>query len=161
MEMHMFETYKPAYAHLAEPERQTIYRALALLKESMTGPVFDSPDAVKDYLTLKYADLKHEVFGVLWLDAQHRLSSEEVLFRGTLNQTSVYPREVVMQGLHHNAGAAIVFHNHPSGLAEPSRADEFLTRAIKDALAIVDIRLLDHVIVATGGAVSLASRGCL
>lgn len=157
----MYEAYMPAYAQLAEADRQTIYRALAVLKATVDGRVFDCPGAVKDYLTLKYADLPHEVFGVLWLDAQNRVRSEEVLFRGTLTQTSIYPREVVKQGLLRNAKSALVFHNHPSGLAEPSRADAVLTQVLKNALQLVDIQLLDHIVVSAGGAVSLSQRGLL
>lgn len=151
----------PTYAGLAEKDRQIVHQAIALLRATIVGPVFDRPGAVKDYLTLKYADLQHEVFGVLWLDAQHRLKGEEVLFRGTLSQTSVYPREVVKQGLICNAGAVILFHNHPSGCSEPSRADEMLTQTLKQALTLVDIRLLDHLVVSAGGAISLAERGAI
>jgi DNA repair protein RadC len=157
----MNQSDAPTYADLSEPDRQTVHRALDVLKASIVGRVFDRPGAVKDYLTLKYADLQHEVFGVLWLDAQNRLRSEEVLFRGTLTQTSVYPREVVKQGLLCNAGGVILFHNHPSGCSEPSRADEMLTQTLKQALALVDIRLVDHLVVSAGGATSLAERGTL
>jgi len=105
--------------------------------------------------------LQHEVFTALFLDAQNRLIEDEDLFRGTLTQTSVYPREVVRRALHHNAAAVIFAHNHPSGVAEPSRADELLTRTLRDALALVDIRVLDHVIVAGAASVSFAERGLL
>jgi len=101
------------------------------------------------------------VFGVLFVDAQHRLTAFEVLFRGTLAQTSVHPREVVRRALSLNAAAVVLAHNHPSGLAEPSRADEMLTSALKQALALVDVRVLDHVIVARGCTVSFAERGLL
>lgn len=121
-----------------------------------------SPQAVRDYLHLLLAGLPHEVFVALWLDARHRLIVSEELFRGTLTQTSVYPREVIKRALVHNAAAVILAHNHPSGVTEPSAADEALTRALKEALALVDVRLLDHFIVA--GAMpplSLAERGRL
>lgn len=121
-----------------------------------------SPAAVRDWLRLQLAGLPHEVFMLVLLDAQNRLIHAEELFRGTLTQTSVYPREVVKLALAHNAAAAILAHNHPSGAAEPSRADELLTRALKDALALVDIRVLDHFIVAGNAApLSFAERGLL
>jgi DNA repair protein RadC len=98
---------------------------------------------------------------VLFLDSQHRLLALEELFTGTLTQTSVYPREVVLRALHHNAGAVVLAHNHPSGVAEPSRADEFLTQTLKSALALVDVRVLDHLVVGQGRVVSFAERGLL
>jgi DNA repair protein RadC len=101
------------------------------------------------------------VFGVLWLDAQNRLIEAEELFRGTLTQTSVYPREVVKAALTRNAGAAILYHNHPSGSAEPSRADELLTGNLKTALALVDVRVLDHFVVTAGKVTSFAARGLM
>jgi DNA repair protein RadC len=121
-----------------------------------------SPQAVRDWLRLSLGKLQHEVFIALWLDAQNRLIASEELFRGTLTQTSVYPREVVKRALIHNAGAVILAHNHPSGLAEPSRADEVLTSSLKQALALIDVKLLDHFIV-TGGAepLSFAERGLI
>lgn len=161
MEVQMIQSDAPLYPGLSEPDRQTIRRALEVLKASIARQVFDRPGAVKDYLTLKYAGLQYEVFGALWLDAHVRLLSEDVLFRGTLTQTSVYPREVAKQGLLRNAGGVILFHNHPSGCSEPSRADEMLTQTLKAALALVDVRVLDHLVVAAGGAVSFAERGLL
>jgi len=120
-----------------------------------------SPDAVRDFLRLRLAALPHEEFHVLWLDSQNRLIEAESMFRGTLAQTSVYPREVVKSALMKNAAAAIFAHNHPSGVAEPSRADELLTTALKQALALVDIRVLDHMIVAGPKVTSFAERGLL
>jgi DNA repair protein RadC len=121
-----------------------------------------TPGTVRDWLRLKLAALPHEVFVALWLDAQNRLIAEEELFRGTLTQTSVYPREVVKRALAHNAAGVILAHNHPSGLAEPSHADNLLTQALKQALALVDVRLLDHFIVAgTAAPLSFAERGLL
>ena len=155
------ECEAPLYPGLSEPDRQTIRRALDVLKASITGQVFDRPALVKDYLTLKYAGLPHEVFGVLWLNAENRLFGEDVLFRGTLTQTSVYPREVAKQALLRNACCVILFHNHPSGCSEPSRADEMLTQTLKQALTLVDVRVLDHLVIAAGGAASLAERGLL
>ena len=123
--------------------------------------VFSSPEAVKHYLQLHLGHRNHEVFAALFLDAQNRLVAMEELFRGTLTQTSVYPREVVLKALHHHAASVVLAHNHPSGTVQPSRADEALTQTLKAALALVDVRVLDHVIVAPGGALSMAERGLL
>jgi DNA repair protein RadC len=131
----------------------------ALAERLKERAVFDSPDAVKHYLQLHIAARPHEVFAALFLDAQHRLIALEELFRGTLTQTSVYPREVVMRALHHHAAAVVLAHNHPSGCAEPSRADEALTQTLKAALALIDVRVLDHMIVAKGQTLSMAERG--
>ena len=133
----------------------------ALAQKLTAAPVFDTPQAVKDYLQLQLGALPHEVFAVLFLDSQHRLISLERLFTGTLSQTSVYPREVVKRALARNAGAVILAHNHPSGVAEPSRADEFLTQSLKSALALVDVRVIDHLVVGQGQVVSFAERGLL
>lgn len=134
----------------------------ALREELTAGDALSSPRAVRDWLRLTLGGLPHEVFMVLLLDAQNRLIVAEELFRGTLTQTSVHPREVVKLALAHNAAGAILAHNHPSGVAEPSRADEVLTQALRQALALVDVKLLDHFIVA--GAVeplSFAERGLI
>jgi len=131
----------------------------ALAERLKERAVFDSPDAVGQYLQLHIASRPYEVFAALFLDAQHRLIALEELFRGTLTQTSVYPREVVVRALHHHAAAVVLAHNHPSGGVEPSRADEALTQALKAALALVDVRVLDHVIVAAGHTLSMAERG--
>lgn len=133
----------------------------ALAERLQQRPAFDSPGAVKDYLQLAIGARNHEVFAVLFLDAQHRLIAMEELFRGSLTQTSVYPREVASRALHLHAAAVVLAHNHPSGCAEPSRADEALTQALKAALALLDVRVLDHVIVARGAALSMAERGLL
>jgi len=140
-----------------------VRQALAILEERLRklGPAMTSPQAVRVYLKLKIAELPHEVFVVLFLDSQHRLIACEELFRGTLAQTSVYPREVVKAALAHNAAAVILAHNHPSGIAEPSRADELLTQSLKQALALVDIRTLDHLVVAGTNVISFAERGLL
>ena len=136
--------------------------ARRLLREEITyGSALTSPEAVRDYLRLSLAALPHEAFVVLFLDSQHRLLAAEELFRGTLAQTSVYPREIVKAALARNAAAVIFAHNHPSGVAEPSRADELLTQALKQALALVDIRTLDHFVVAGHRVVSFAERGLL
>ncbi|WP_162910183.1 RadC family protein [Azohydromonas sediminis] len=133
----------------------------ALVAELAQRPVFDAPQRVKDYLRLQLAHLPHEVFAVLFLDHQHRLLAMEELFRGTLSHTSVYPREVVKRALALNAGAVVLAHNHPSGVAEPSRADEFLTQSLKGALALVDVRVLDHFVVGAADVVSFAERGLI
>lgn len=133
----------------------------ALKEEIFRGDALCSPQAVRDYLRLKLQALPHEVFMVLFLDAQNRVVGTEELFRGTLTQTSVYPREVVKRALHHNAAAVILAHNHPSGVAEPSHADQALTRALKNALALVEVAVLDHFIVAGSGSLSFAERGLL
>jgi DNA repair protein RadC len=133
----------------------------ALAQQLARGPVFDSPTKVKDFAALKLGAHDREVFAVLFLDSQHRLIEWRELFHGTLTQTSVYPREVVRQALDLNAGAVILAHNHPSGLAEPSRADEFLTQSLKAALQLVDVRVLDHLVVGAGQVVSFAERGLL
>jgi DNA repair protein RadC len=136
--------------------------ARRLLREEVThGSALTSPEAVRDYLRLTLAALPHEAFVVLFLDSQHRLLAADELFRGTLAQTSVYPREIVKAALGYNAAAVIFAHNHPSGVAEPSRADELLTQALKQALALVDIRTLDHFVVAGSHLVSFAERGLL
>jgi len=131
----------------------------ALSQQLQQAPVFDSPAKVKDYLALELGGRPQEVFAVLFLDGQHRLVKLEALFHGTLTQTSVYPREVVKRALALNAGAVVLAHNHPSGVAEPSRADEYLTQSLKAALQLVDVRVLDHVIVGQGQVVSMAERG--
>ena len=131
----------------------------ALAQQLREREVFDSPDTVKHYLQLHLAAKGHEVFAVLFLDAQNRLLALEELFRGTLTQTSVYPREVVLRALHHQAAAVVLAHNHPSGSVQPSRADEALTQTLKTTLALVDVRVLDHVIVAPGQALSMAEKG--
>jgi len=133
----------------------------ALREDVKRDTVLNTPAKVREFLKLTLRNERQEVFHALFLDAQNRLIADETLFRGSLTQTSVYPREVVQQALRHNAGALIFAHNHPSGVAEPSRADEMLTRALKDALALVDVRVLDHVIVAGNGSVSFAERGLL
>jgi len=133
----------------------------ALKEEVQRQHLLDSPPKVREYLRLRIGRLPHEVFAALFLDAQNRLIDDEELFRGTLTQTSVYPREVVKRALARNAAAVIFAHNHPSGLAEPSRADELLTRTLREALALVDVRVLDHVIVAGTSSVSFAERGLL
>ena len=141
---------------------QTIKRALRILEARMRNTsALSSPSSVRDYLRILLHDRGHEVFVVVFMDAQHRVIASEELFRGTLTQTSVYPREVVKAALAHNAGAVLFAHNHPSGVTEPSRADELLTQALKQALALIDVKVLDHFVIAGAGAVSFAERGLL
>jgi DNA repair protein RadC len=139
-----------------------VEQALRLLEcQVREADALTSPDAVRDYLRLKLADRAHEVFVCVFLDSQNRVIAIDELFRGTLTQTSVYPREVVKEALAHNAASVILCHNHPSGLAEPSRADEALTASLKAALALVDVRVLDHMIVTRSTVLSFAERGLL
>ncbi len=133
----------------------------ALGEEMRSGDALNSPRAVREYLQLLLRGKEQEVFMVVFLDAQHRVIKAEELFHGTLTQTSVYPREVVKRALFHNAAAVILAHNHPSGVAEPSQSDRLLTDALKQALALVDVRVLDHFIVAGSGCLSFAERGLL
>ena len=133
----------------------------ALQEELQRGDTLNSPQVVRDYLQLLLAGRQQEVFLVLFLDTQHRVIAFEELFHGTLGQTSVYPREVVKRTLTHNAAAVILAHNHPSGVAEPSQADQLLTQALKQALALVEVSVLDHFIVAAGQTLSFAERGLL
>lgn len=133
----------------------------AMQEKMRHNDALNSPGAVKDYLLLTLNNKNHEIFGVLFLDAQNRPIAIEEMFRGTLTQTSVYPREVVKRALHHNAASVILAHNHPSGTAEPSHADQILTQALKNALALIDIRVLDHFIVGGGTVLSFAERGLI
>jgi DNA repair protein RadC len=133
----------------------------ALSQRLKEREAFHTPGAVKQYLQLQLAHKSHEVFAVLFLDNQNRMLAMEELFRGTLSQTSVYPREVVLRALHHQAAAVVLSHNHPSGSVQPSRADEHLTQTLKAALALVDVRVLDHIIVGQGQALSMAEQGLL
>lgn len=132
------------------------------LSETMqAGPSLASPKATRDFLSARLRDLEHEMFCVLFLDKRHRLIKYEELFRGTIDGASVHPREIVKLALQRNSAAVIIAHNHPSGIAEPSQADELITQRVKEALALVDIRLLDHIIIGDGAGVSLAERGLL
>jgi DNA repair protein RadC len=132
-----------------------------LLEKIHHGPALNSPLAVRDYLRLHFLGKPHEVFVGIFLDAQNRVIASDDMFKGTLTQTSVYPREVVKRALKHNAAACIFAHNHPSGVAEPSRADELLTANLKRALALVDVLVLDHFVVGSESVISFAERGLL
>jgi DNA repair protein RadC len=133
----------------------------AMAEQLRARPVLDTPEALAHYLQLHLAHRGHEVFAVLFLDAQHRLIALEEMFRGTLAETSVYPREVLVRALYHQAAAVVLAHNHPTGLVRPSRADEALTRGLRAALALVDVRVLDHVIVGPGQSLSMAQQGLM
>ena len=149
----------------ATDDDSIVARALEILTRRVhTGPIMNSPVVVKDYLRLHFARATaegHEEFGILFLDSFHRVLVFEAMFRGTLAQSSVYPREVVKRALSLNAGAVVLAHNHPSGTAEPSRADEHLTATLRSALALVDVRVLDHFVVGNPEVVSFAERGLL
>jgi DNA repair protein RadC len=133
----------------------------AMTRRIRRGMAMDSPRAVREFLTMKLGTLEHETFAVLLLDTRHRLIDYVELFRGTIDKASVHPREVVKLALARNAAALVLAHPHPSGAAEPSQADELITRRLKEALALVDVRLLDHIIVAGGEAISFSERGLL
>ena len=140
-----------------------ISAALAVLEKRMRyhDVTLRSPADTRSYLRLRLAHLEHEVFAVLFLDNRHRVIEYETLFRGTIDGASVHPREVVKAALAHNAAAVILAHNHPSGVAEPSQADLHLTRRLREAMGLVDIRVLDHLVIGDGEAVSFAERGLL
>jgi DNA repair protein RadC len=151
-------------APMPNEDDAVIARALEILKARLYSgdrPALTSPAAVRDYLRLLLSALEREEFVCLWMDAQHRVIATETAFVGTLTQTSVYPREIVKSALRHNAAAVIFAHNHPSGAAQPSRSDELLTRNLKDALELIEVKVLDHFIVASGQAISFAERGLL
>lgn len=143
-------------------EDEILAAAESILAARMTErDALTSPAAVRGYLRLKLSGLEHEAFWTVWLDAQNRVIVAEEMFRGTLTQTSVYPREVVKAALAHNAAGVILAHNHPSGIAEPSIQDQALTRTLAEALGMIDVKVLDHFIVAPGAALSFAERGLL
>lgn len=154
----------PLFAReLALADQQKVREVLILLECQLREPgaVFTSSSSVRDWLRLQLATLDHEAFTVLWLDNQHRLTAHDTLFLGTINSITVHPREVVKAGLKHNAAAAILAHNHPSGEAEPSDADRRITARLKQALELVDIRLLDHLVVGGMEITSFAERAWL
>jgi DNA repair protein RadC len=153
-----------AIFNAALPEQCVVARELVrrwLEEELQHGDMLNAPAIVRDYLRLHFADYQHEAFVAIFLDAQHHVLMVDELFRGTLTQTSVYPREVVKAALRANSAAVIFAHNHPSGVAEPSQSDRMLTDALKQALALVDVRVLDHFIVAGTSVLSFAERGLL
>jgi DNA repair protein RadC len=147
---------------MTDSDAKTIHRACQILERTLVEqPVFQSPGNVKNYCRLNLTGHPDEHFACLFLTSQHRLISFETLFKGTIDGASVYPRVVVRRALELNAAAVIFTHNHPSGIAEPSEADKRITQRLKDALALIDVRVLDHIIVSTGETTSLAERGIL
>ena len=151
---------------LGPAKRAELFAVLELARRALTEQlrereVFSDPAAVGQYVQLHLAQRGHEVFALLFLDAQHRLLAMEEMFRGTLDQTSVYPREVVQRALQHGAAAVVLAHNHPSGTAQASRADQAITARLKAALALIDVKVLDHVIVTQGQTYSMAEHGLL
>ena len=148
---------------LSEKKRKEIVQtAMKILSmKHRAGHTLGSPDETRDYLCLRLAEYRNEVFGALFLDNLCRIISIKELFQGTVNSASVHPRVVVQEAMTTNAAAILFFHNHPSGVAEPSRADEMITRRLKEALALVDVRVLDHFVVSAGESVSFAERGLL
>ena len=146
-----------------DQQDKIIARALRILEEraKYNEQTLGTPTDVKNYLRLKLGEVEHEVFCCVWLDSQHKVIDFEELFRGTINQTSVYPREIIKAALRHNAAAVIFAHNHPSGILEPSSADIQLTSTLKKTLDMVDVRTLDHFIIAASGILSFAERGLI
>jgi DNA repair protein RadC len=155
-------TSLPTNIPLCETEQAIVDQALEILRERhQHGALLSSPEVTKDYLRLKLADEKQEIFGCIFLTNRHTVIEVENLFTGTIDGASVYPRIIVQKALTHNAAALLAYHNHPSGCADPSQADIRITERIRDALALVDIRLLDHLVVSVDGCVSFAERGLL
>ena len=153
-----------AYVVDRHSEDAVIASAIAILQSRMrnvNGEVFSSPSAVSNFCRLKIGGRPHEIFGIVFLDAQNKFIAFEEMFRGTLTQTSVYPREVVIAALKQQAASVVLTHNHPSGSVHPSRADEALTQTLKAALALVDVRVLDHIIVSESGSLSMAEKGLI
>jgi DNA repair protein RadC len=152
----------PEYMPRAKDDK-IVAKALAILEARMkrAGPAMSSPQDVSSFIRLKLAGNEHEVFGVLFLNSQHNVIEFEEMFRGSVDSANVYPREIVKTALKHNAAAVVLAHNHPSGTLEPSRADEKLTELVKNALALVDVRVLDHFIVTGHGSMSFAEKGLI
>jgi DNA repair protein RadC len=148
---------------LNEAEKQSVMtlamKVLAI--KHRAGRPLSNPEETRNYLRLRLADYRNEVFGSLFLDNRHQIIAVRELFQGTIDGASIHPRVVVQQAMEANAAAVVFFHNHPSGVAEPSHADEAITRRLKDALALVDVRVLDHFVVSAGESVSFAQRGLL
>jgi len=150
-------------SELNDAEKQSVVTlAMKILAvKYRAGRTLSNPAETRNFLRLRLADQRNEVFGVMFLDNRHRIIAVRELFQGTIDGASVHPRVVVQQAMEVNAAAMVFFHNHPSGVAEPSRADEMLTRRLKEALALVDVRVLDHFVVSAGESVSFAERGLL
>ena len=154
---------EPRFAPASQSDDWIIRQAIALLEQRVfkAGPLLDQPQAVKDYLRLKLVAEPNEVFAIVFMNSQHRVLAYEPMFKGTLDSTAVYPRVVVQRALELNAGAVIFSHQHPSGCTEPSSADRVLTDRLKAALALIDVRVLDHIIVVQGTPYSFAESGLL
>lgn len=156
-----FTGLKPSELNDAEKQSVVMLAMKLLTIKHRAGRTLSSPDETRNFLRLRLAEYRNEVFGCLFLDNRHRIIAVRELFQGTIDGASVHPRVVVQQAMEVNAAAMVFFHNHPSGVAEPSRADEMLTRRLKEALALVDVRVLDHFVVSGGESVSFAERGLL
>ncbi len=156
-----FTGLKPSELNDEEKQSVMILAMKVLAVKHRAGRALCSPEETRNFLRLRLADYRNEVFGSLFLDNRHRIIAVRELFQGTIDGASIYPRVVVQQALEANAAAMVFFHNHPSGVAEPSHADEAITRRLKDALALVDVRVLDHFVVSAGESVSFAERGLL
>jgi len=156
-----FTGLKPSELNDAEKQSVVILAMKLLAVKHRAGRALSSPEETRNFLRLRLADYRNEVFGSLFLDNRHRIIAVRELFQGTIDGASIHPRVVVQLALEANAAAMVFFHNHPSGVAEPSRADELITRRLKEALALVDVRVLDHFVVSGGESVSFAERGLL
>ena len=152
---------KPSDLNTMEKQSVVTLAMKVLAIKHRAGRSFSSPEVTRNYLRLKLADNRNEVFGSLFLDNRHRIIALRELFQGTIDGASIHPRVVVQQALEANAAALVFYHNHPSGVAEPSHADEAITRRLKAALALVDVRVLDHFVVSAGESVSFSERGLL
>jgi len=152
---------KPADLNDVEKQSLITLAMKVLAIKHRAGRALSKPEETRNYLRLRLADYRNEVFGCLFLDNRHRIIAVRELFQGTIDGASVHPRVVVQQAMEVNAAAMVFFHNHPSGVAEPSRADEMLTRRLSEALALVDVRVLDHFVVSGGESVSFAERGLI
>ncbi len=156
-----FTGLKPSELNDTEKQSVVMLAMKVLLIKHRVGRTLSSPEETRNFLRLRMADYRNEVFGCLFLDNRHRILEVIELFQGTIDGSSVHPRVVVQKALEINAAAMLFFHNHPSGVAEPSHADEAITRRLKEALALVDVRVLDHFVVTAGESVSFAERGLL
>lgn len=150
-----YKTIRPA------SECEILAQARKILESRVRGNPLESPDAATDYLRMQLAGYDREMFGCLFLDTRHNVIAFEILFQGTIDSATVHPREIVKRALELNAAAIIISHNHPSGTPEPSQADTAITKRITDACSLIDVRVLDHIVIATGGTASLAARGLL
>lgn len=151
------------HTHKTTAENELIQQALEILDRRLftREPSLESPKTVASYLKLKLAAEEHEAFAVVFLDSKHRPIAFEILFRGSIDYATIYPRQIVKRAMAHNAAAIIISHNHPSGCTEPSSADITITKRIREALTLIDVRLLDHFIVGSGTPLSFAERGLL